>query len=472
MERLQEAAMNGSVKSLLELLEKDPQILNTPTAVRFLSSSETPLHVATLLGHSAFARELLSRKPELASELNSRGQTSLHLAAAKGSAEMVKDLVAVNPDACLVRDRDGMIPLHLGAIKGRVGALTELIRVTPETNRVFTRGGDSAMHLCVKHMRLESLKILVESVGGDEEWVNLRDSQGNTVLHLAVSRKQLEMINYLLANTKVEVNAQNANGFTALDVLFLGHRDTRDMAIKESLQKAGALRNTEASFLTHTDQDTGQLTSSSERPLTLQKTSSKLPVMKKQKQMDWLGRKRSSLMVVASLIATIAFQAVISPPGGVWQDDLLVDSEGNPVEDPHKAGKSIMADTYPDQYGQFMIMNTIAFLSSLSIILLLVSGLPLKKRRWMWVQMVTMWIAITSLSGTGFVGLIYITPDEDRGTLYNVTRVSVLIWLPLMGLIFVGNVVRMIRWFLRKRGYIKAKPQDSPYVEYEEDDEL
>lgn len=193
MERLQEAAMNGSVKSLLELLEEDPQILNTPTAVRFRSSSETPLHVATLLGHSAFTRELLSRKPELASELNSRGQTSLHLAAAKGSAEMVKDLAAVNPDACLVRDRDGMIPLHLGAIKGRVGALTELIRVTPETNRVLTRGGDSALHLCVKHMRLESLKILVESVGSDKEWVNLRDSQGNTVLHLAVSRKQLEV---------------------------------------------------------------------------------------------------------------------------------------------------------------------------------------------------------------------------------------------------------------------------------------
>lgn len=279
------------------------------------------------------------------------------------------------------------------------------------------------------------------------------------------------MINYLLANTKVEVNAQNANGFTALEVLFLGHRDTRDMAIKESLQKAGALRNTEASFLTHADQDMGQLTSSSERPLTLQKTSSKLPVMKKQKQIDWLGRKRSSLMVVASLIATIAFQAVISPPGGVWQDDLIGDSV-NREEDPHKAGKSIMADTYPDQYGQFMIMNTIAFLSSLSIILLLVSGLPLKKRRWMWVQMVTMWIAITSLSGTGFVGLIYVTPDEDRGTLYNVTRVSVLVWLPLVGLIFVGNVVRMIKWFLRKRGYIKAKSQDSPYVEYEEDDEL
>lgn len=279
------------------------------------------------------------------------------------------------------------------------------------------------------------------------------------------------MINYLVFNTKVEVNAQDANGFTALDILFHCHRDTRDMAIKESLQKAGALRNTEASSTTYADQDTIRVTSARE-PLTSQKSNSKLPV-KKPKQIDWLGRKRSSLMVVASLIATIAFQAAVSPPGGVWQEDYLVDSDGNPVEDPHNAGKSVMADNDPLQYGQFMIMNTIAFLSSLSIILLLVSGLPLRRRRWMWIQMVIMWIAITSLSGTCFVGLIYTTPDDKRGVLYNLTRVSVLVWFPLMGLIFGGNVVRIIRWFLIKRGYIKEPPKDdSVYIEYDDDDEL
>ncbi|PON95969.1 Transmembrane protein [Trema orientale] len=464
--RLQEAAMKGSVECLLELLHEDPQILNKTTQ----SHSETPLHIASLLGHSAFAEELLSRKPELASELNTRGYSSLHLASAKGSLEIVKALVLVNPDLCFVRDRDGRVPLHLGAIKGKVGVLAELIRVRPDSARVLTLGGESCFHLCVKYNRLEALKTLVESLGKHDQSVNLRDSDGNTVLHAAVSKKQLEMINYLVFDTNVEVNAQNANGFTALDVLFLGHRDTRDMAIKESLQKAGALRNTEASSTIYADQDTIRV-ASLRKPLTSQKSSSKFSA-KNPKQVDWLGRKRSSLMVVASLIATIAFQAAIAPPGGVWQDDHLVDSNGNPVEDPHNAGKSVMADTYPLQYGQFMIMNTIAFLSSLSIILLLVSGLPLRRRRWMWVQMVIMWIAITSLSGTCFVGLIYLTPEDKRGVLYDVTRVSVLIWMPLMGLIFGGNVVRVIRWFLIKRGYIKdTSKDDSVYIEFDDDED-
>lgn len=102
-------------------------------------------------------------------------------------------------------------------------------------------------------------------------------------------------------------------------------------------------------------------------------------------------------MIVGSLIATVAFQLAISPPRSVWQDEYLVDSNGNPVENPHNVGMSVMAYRLPIAY-QFMIFNTLAFLSSLSIILLLISGLPLKRRRWMWIQMVVTWIAITALT--------------------------------------------------------------------------
>ncbi|KAK3438821.1 hypothetical protein EUGRSUZ_C03364 [Eucalyptus grandis] len=100
-------------------------------------------------------------------------------------------------------------------------------------------------------------------------------------------------------------------------------------------------------------------------------------------------------MVAASLLATVAFQAATTPPGGVWQDDYKVDANGNPVKEPHMAGTSTMAHIQRMAYGQFMIFNPLAFLSSLSIILLLLSGLPIERRRWMWTQMVIMWLAIT-----------------------------------------------------------------------------
>ncbi|KAG6437395.1 hypothetical protein SASPL_102310 [Salvia splendens] len=53
---------------------------------------------------------------------------------------------------------------------------------------------------------------------------------------------------------------------------------------------------------------------------------------------DWLTKKRDSVMVVAVLIATMAFQAAVSPTGGVWQDN----SSG------HRAGEAVMAYKNPN----------------------------------------------------------------------------------------------------------------------------
>ncbi|KAJ0724560.1 putative PGG domain-containing protein [Helianthus annuus] len=84
---------------------------------------------------------------------------------------------------------------------------------------------------------------------------------------------------------------------------------------------------------------------------------------------DWLNNKRNTLMVVTSLLATMAFQAGTNPPSGVWQDD----STAYP---PHKAGYAVMVRNHPNLYHIFLVSNTVGFVSTLSIILLLISGLP------------------------------------------------------------------------------------------------
>ncbi|KAK2633164.1 hypothetical protein EUGRSUZ_L00459 [Eucalyptus grandis] len=139
-------------------------------------------------------------------------------------------------------------------------------------------------------------------------------------------------------------------------------------------------------------------------------------------------------MVVASLLVTVALQAATTPPGGVWQDDYKVNANGNPVKEPHMAGTSILAHIQRIAYGQFMIFNPLPFLSSLSIILLLLSGLPIKRR-----------------------SLRNISLADMRGMLKDVTDVSVVCWLCLMGVVFMGNVVRLCVWVLRKWGYLKQK---------------
>ncbi|KAF7147630.1 hypothetical protein RHSIM_Rhsim03G0060500 [Rhododendron simsii] len=68
--RLYEACLSGSVETLKALIEKDPLIPDQASLTECFSS-DTPLHVAALRGHLEFTKDLLSRKPTLAAELDS-----------------------------------------------------------------------------------------------------------------------------------------------------------------------------------------------------------------------------------------------------------------------------------------------------------------------------------------------------------------------------------------------------------------
>ncbi|XP_022728816.1 ankyrin repeat-containing protein BDA1-like [Durio zibethinus] len=449
MERkLYDAVVEGSVISLLNLLQEDAVLLD-----RFITGhySETPLHVASMLGHLDFVDEVLARKPELAKELDSRQSSPLHLATAKGYLDIVKRLLQVNPDMCLVRNIDGRNPLHIAAIKGKLDVLTELVRARPWAARQLMDEGETILHACVRYNQLEAMKFLVERVS-DHDFVNCKNYDGNTILHLAIAAKQIEAINFLISSTTVDVNCQNADGFTALDLLSQNQRAVIDKEIIESLRRMGAVH------AKHNPLSNCQLKSARIKILTSPSTSNTVskPMKNKDRKRfvdrnaDWLERKRNALMLVASLLATMAFQAGVNPPSGVWQDtsssssssSLAPSNDSN--ESHHEAGSSIMADNNPLAYSFFLISNTTGFLASLSIILLLISGLPLSHRFFMWVLMVIMWVAITAMAFTYLVSVSALSPAQPGSVLLKMILIAVLVWIGLMLLILLGHTIRVI----------------------------
>ncbi|KAL2940112.1 Ankyrin repeat-containing protein BDA1 [Bienertia sinuspersici] len=391
------------------------------------ATTTTMLYEAIIKGNVTSFTDLLREDPLIVDRCiieNSPehfNQSPLHVAADMGNLEMVKALVSKRPSMCLARDQDGRHPIHVAAIKGHVNVVQALHEKNPHAAQDMTNGGETILHLCIKHKQLEALKKLVEITDKDgDHLINCKDNYGNTVLHLAVNSKQDE-------------NAINKSNMTAVDIhLKQSRNNSGNPRIEEILKdaKAKVLKD----------------------------------VLNHRADEKWLEKQCASLMVVASLIAAAAFQVGMNPPGGVWQDDKKEDTRKSGGKQFHEiAGFSVWSSRNTsaskdeiiqnEGYKMVMFCNTIALISSLSVILLLISNLPVK-RLFLSILRVTLWITVTATTLTYLLAANTLTDSKAIETMDSLSEYSIVVWLGLMGIIVVVNGVRLILqllgWYRRE----------------------
>ncbi|WOH12977.1 hypothetical protein DCAR_0832486 [Daucus carota subsp. sativus] len=167
--------------------------------------------------------------------------------------------------------------------------------------------------------------------------------------------------------------------------------------------------------------------------------------------------KDQSILVGATVIAAMAYQAAISPPGSVAAQDSEVNLAPTQQDANNymlQPGSSLLAYFYSDLSNVFWIFNTISLMAALSVIFLYVSGFSLKRRIEIWLIRVAMWVTLSSMTVAYVCAVIATTPTVEFKKIsdtFTALIIGVVAWVGLLCLSFLVLLFRFVRYLMKKK---------------------
>ncbi|XP_018563285.1 uncharacterized protein LOC108905016 [Anoplophora glabripennis] len=195
------AASHGHL-DVLELLMRRGGNANIKT-----KSDEIPLHLAAFEGHFKVVKYLVECGLNVDSK-NIEGLTAMHLAVLKGHLEIVKFLVGHGADI-YIRDKSDKTSLHLAAAQGHFNIVKFLAGLgVPLGGRNIH--GFTALHVAAFQGHLDIVQFLLEHGEG----IHSKSNCGATALHLAASQGHLDIVRFLI-ELGAAIDIKHTIGLTA-----------------------------------------------------------------------------------------------------------------------------------------------------------------------------------------------------------------------------------------------------------------
>ena len=180
---------------------------------------------------------------------------------------------------------------------------------------------------------------------------------------------------------------------------------------------------------------------------------------------DWVEEVQGTMMLVATVIATVTFQAGVNPAGGVWQQDTEYNSN-NYIDEYYymtatlkngtilPAGSAIMAYRRPIQYMIYSMANVVSFMASVGVILLIISRVPLKNRVCSWLLVLAMCAAVVFLALTFLQGFIMVNlkPLNNLAAGFAARfgySLALYFLFGLVGLVGLFHIIRFLVWVVK-----------------------
>lgn len=181
------------------------------------------LHIACEKDNVAVVNRLL-QSPQIDVNIcdSTKSKTPLHLAAMQGNQKLMKRLLDMANIDVQANDADGYLPVHYAAVNPMQATQSWVSDAAEdESNDVLLRicaqgavnsqnpQGRGPLHLAAQAGHITALKVLLAH---PDLVINMRDTHGDTALHLAQSNE----ISGMLLGKGLDANFQNIDGNTAL----------------------------------------------------------------------------------------------------------------------------------------------------------------------------------------------------------------------------------------------------------------
>ncbi|KAL5546448.1 hypothetical protein UlMin_006135 [Ulmus minor] len=372
---LHEAVRNGHLKVVDFLIEKDPDLacitddgVESPLfmavergfyemAVHILETvpncslsgreGMTIMHAAAISLPNFVNKALRKTGPGILEEKNAFGWTPLHYAAYIGDEKLVKLFLKENSSIAYSQNNKGKSALHISAQRGHVGVIRTLIQKCQDVCELLDDNYQTALHVAVGNNREDVVKEFLGMMPFND-LINEPDKEGNTCLHTAAFQGHPFIIFMLANDNRVDIAAINNSGMTAVDIVWsstqldadakvfiISNLKIRGVVVARVFEETrmAQLETSQEKALVLPAQNEKEAEGESSKSITTGQESEKYLVACTERNKEQNPNAESEYfknvanvnLIVATIIASITFAAIIQMPGGYQS------SNGRPI---------------------------------------------------------------------------------------------------------------------------------------------
>ncbi|CAH2035949.1 unnamed protein product, partial [Thlaspi arvense] len=204
-----------------ELVAKMLESSSCPSKLPLMYCGKSVVHAAMRAKRRDILGIVLRHDPALIELRNEEGRTCLSIGASIGFYEGIRyilsDFNKAASSVCYVADDDGFFPIHMAAKEGHVKIIKEFLKHCPDSVELLNSQCQNILHVAAKTGKSKVVKYLLK-LDEHKRLMNEQDLDGNTPLHLATKQKHPMVVNVLTWNYNVKLATMNNDGSTALDI--------------------------------------------------------------------------------------------------------------------------------------------------------------------------------------------------------------------------------------------------------------